>query len=87
MTLNLVLGGYFLIGLLSVIWFTVLDCRNQEFDPDYFNYDFVFTCFISILLGYFSPIIIYMACREKKPKKHRLSKLIYKVCNIGVKKE
>ena len=86
MTLNLLFGIHFLVGFVCIIWITVSDFRNEEFDPNYFNYDFAWGCFILICLGYFSPAICYFACREKKPKKHRLSKLIYKLCNIGLDK-
>ena len=69
-----------LSGVIYFIHFTIDDIRGEEYDPDYFEGDFVKYFFVSIIIGYFGlPIILI--------EKEIIQKTIYKLYNIGYKED
>ena len=76
--------SWFVVGLICVMTICVSDMRGKEFDPDYFNTPMISMFIILIILGYISIFITYyLFASEKK----YFTRLIYKICNIGVKKD
>ena len=76
--------SWFIIGLICVMAICVSDMRGKEFDPDYFNGPTVGMYILLIMFGYVSILITYyLFASEKK----YFTRLIYKICNIGVKKD
>ncbi len=79
--------SWFLVGFFTLLYIWIDDMRGQEFDPYYFEQEgAIFISLLMIVLGYISPIIcflIYISEYDKKP----FTKLIYKLCNIGIKKK
>lgn len=77
--------SWFVVGFICMFILWIDSMRGAEFDPDFFSQDDVIP--VSIILfvfGYISPFIIgafYM--QEKKC----FTRLIYKIANIGVKKD
>lgn len=83
LTLTSFLISWFVVGLICVMVICVSDMRGEEFDPDYFNAPMVTMFIILIIFGYISIFITYyLFASEKK----YFTRLIYKICNIGVKK-
>ena len=75
--------SWFVVGLICVMVICVSDMRGKEFDPDYFNTPMVTMFIILIIFGYISIFITYyLFASEKK----YFTRLIYKICNIGVKR-
>ena len=76
--------SWFVVGLICMMIICVSDMRGKEFDPDYFNEPMATTFIILIILGYISIFITYylFACEKKY-----FTRLIYKICNIGVKRD
>lgn len=81
--------GYFLVGLLTTFCIIVHDMRGEEFDPKYFEVETVFGIVMTFLCGYFAPLLVWIACIADKPriKKYRITKLLHKLSNIGIKKD
>jgi hypothetical protein len=75
--------SWFVVGLICVAVICVSDMRDKEFDPDYFDGPTVFIFILLITFGYISIFITYyLFASEKK----YFTRLIYKICNIGVKR-
>lgn len=74
--------SWFLAGFISMIYFWVSDMRGEEFDENYFDFLNICISLLILMFGYFSVIISYLTWASKnKP----FTKLIYKLCNIGIK--
>lgn len=72
-------------GLISFLFLCAEDMRGKEFDKDYFKNDgYILASIFIIMLGIIS-FIIYIIYEFFK--KINFTKLIYKICNIGVKKD
>lgn len=83
LSLTSFLISWFVLGLICVMIICVSDMRGQEFDEDYFDAPIVTMFIILIMLGYISIFITYyLFASEKK----YFTRLIYKICNIGVKR-
>ena len=79
--------SWFLVGVFSLVFFCINDMRGKEFNPNYFDHDDGL-CFFMIFFGYISFIIVCIfLVYEKVYENKLLSKLIYKIANIGVKKQ
>ena len=77
------ISTWFGIGFLCMFGAWISDMRGKEFDKDYFSEKNVLLSLFILLLGYLSLIIWICAFNDKnKP----FTKLIYKIANIGVKK-
>lgn len=76
--------SWFIVGLICVMTICVSDLRGKEFNPDYFDGSTVYIFIFLITFGYISIFITYyLFASEKK----YFTRLIYKICNIGVKKD
>lgn len=83
LTLTSFFISWFVAGLICVMTICVSDMRGKEFDPDYFSTSTVGMFVILIIFGYISIFITYyLFASEKK----YFTRLIYKICNIGVKR-
>ena len=79
--------SWFVIGFISMIFMHLWDMRGEEYDEDYFDETCIFISFVVILLGYISLIFMIFASIYIKLKgKKLITKLLYKIANIGVKK-
>lgn len=76
--------SWFVAGLICVMTICVSDMRGKDFDPDYFNTPTTCMFIILIILGYVS---IFITCYLFASEKKYFTRLIYKICNIGVKKD
>jgi hypothetical protein len=81
--------GYFLVGLVTIFCIIVHDMRGEEFDPKYFGVETVFAMVITLLCGYLAPLLVWIAYISDKPRKrkYRITKLLHKLSNIGIKKD
>lgn len=83
--LNLILwiASWFVVGLISVMIIWISDMRGKEFNENYFEEGSAFVFMVLVIFGYVSPFIVcYVFTSEKK----YFTKLIYKIANIGLKK-
>lgn len=87
--IDIVCITYFLVGLLTVIVVVIHDMRGEEFDPRFFDMETVFASIILLSSGYMAPILVWIACGLSKPRerKHRITRLLHKLSNIGIKKD
>lgn len=80
------------IGLLSTIFMWIYDMRNKPYNERYFDGDFIvnigfiFSGVITLALVLF--IVIAKKYEKRKSKSNRIfTKFIYKIANIGIKKD
>lgn len=87
--IDIILIGHFFVGLITAICIITHDMRGEEFDPNFFEVEVVFATAIVISGGYLAPLILWIAClsSESRVRKHRITKLIHKLSNIGFKKD
>lgn len=87
--IDIICIGYFLVGLITILCIIIHDMREEEFDPNYFEVETIFAMVIIFLCGYLAPLIVWIACisSESRVRKHRITKLLYKLSNIGIKKD
>ena len=83
--------GHFLIGFLFAIGIVLWELRGTEFDEDFFTKeDFVAIAFLT-MFGYITPLAfsIYFIFEAwvKYGGKKKLTRIIYNIANIGVKKD
>lgn len=76
--------SWFLAGFISMLCIWIHDMRDEEFDKYYFDVGNVCLSLLALLGGYISAIICYnIWATNNRP----FTKLIYKLVNIGIKKE
>lgn len=85
---------WFLIGLLSVISMCVHDMRGEPYDENYFKGEILHTIILILTGGVTFLIVFYIITSDilqkiyEKRKSNRIfTKFIYKIANIGVKKD
>ena len=85
---------WLLIGLLSVISIRVYDMRGEPYDENYFKGEILHTiCLIltggvSFLIVFYLIIVDILQNIYEKRKSNRIfTKFIYKIANIGIKKD
>ena len=79
----IILISWFISGVITSLMLWISDMRDQKYDENYFNVGNVVTSFLIISCGYLSAVISIFAFEYN----HRLfTRLIYKIANIGVKK-
>lgn len=85
---------WLLIGLLSVISICVYDMRGKPYDENYFKGEILHTiCLIltggvSFLIVFYLIIVDILQNIYEKRKSNRIfTKFIYKIANIGIKKD
>ena len=83
--------GHFLVGFLFIIGTILWELRGTEFDEDFFTKeDFEVIAFFT-MFGYITPLIylIYFILEAwtKYGGKKNLTRIIYNIANIGVKKD
>lgn len=83
--------GHFLVGFLCAMGVVITDLRGAEYDENYFGDDGGFVFLILIAFGYFTPLlflIIYGCLRWNEYGGDKmLTRIIYNIANIGVKKD
>ena len=80
---------WFLSGILSLLISCGMDMRNEEYDENYFK-GTEFICVWIVVSGYIGLISVLLTLiydSFKNRPKHTLTKLIYKIVNIGVKEK
>lgn len=87
--IDIICIGYFLVGLITALSVIIHDMRREEFDPNFFEIEVVIATIIVILCGYFAPLLVWIACISSKARvrKHRITKLLHILSNIGIKKD
>ena len=75
--------SWFIVGLISAMILWISDMRGKKFNENYFDSTAILISIILIMFGYISPFMIFwLFTFEKK----YFTKLIYKIANIGLKK-
>ena len=86
----IIVGIWLLIGLLSVMLVCIRDMRGKPYDENYFKGGTHYVISL-ILMGGFSFLLFAFGIfreRHKKQKSNRIfTKFIYKIANIGIKKD
>lgn len=84
--LNFILwiASWFVVGLISVMIIWISDMRGKEFDENYFEEGSILAFMVLVIFGYVSPFIVYYVFTSEKKY---FTRLIYKICNIGIKKD
>ena len=80
----IILTLWFVVGLVCMLSLWINEMRGKEFDEDFFTEDVVFVSFVLVILGFISPFLLYAACTKEKKY---FTRLIYKIANIGVRKD
>lgn len=85
---------WLLIGLLSVISICVHDMRGEPYDENYFKGEILHTICLILMGGmtflfvfYFTIVDILQEIYEKRKSNRIFTKFIYKIANIGIKKD
>lgn len=76
--------SWFVIGFICMFSLWISEMRGREFDEAFFDEDVVSVSIMMLILGFISPFLICIA--YTKEKKY-FTRFIYKIANIGVKKE
>ena len=84
----IIFGIWFLCGVISILLWTFRDLRGEEYREDYINEDIVMAYFL-ILIGGIPSLFLtmiffledFLICNTF------VTKLLYKIANIGIKKE
>ena len=80
----IIFGIWFLCGVISILLWTFRDLRGEEYREDYINEDIVMAYFLILIGGIpllFLTMIYFLICNTF------VTKLLYKIANIGIKKE
>ena len=75
--------SWFIVGLISAMILWISDMRGKEFNENYFDSTAILISIVLIVLGYVSPFMIFWLFTSEKKY---FTKLIYKIANIGLKK-
>lgn len=85
---------WLLIGLLSVIIICVHDMRGEPYDGDYFKGEILHSICIIFMGGAAFLIIVFICTSDifekymrNKKNNRKFTKFIYKIANIGIKKD
>lgn len=81
---------WLLIGLLSVISICVYDMRGEPYDENYFKGEILHTIALILMGGVSFLIVFYLIIQniyEKRKSNRIFTKFIYKIANIGIKKD
>lgn len=85
---------WLLIGLLSVISICVHDMRGESYDENYFKGEILHTIALILMGGVSFLIVFYLIIvdilqniYEKRKSNRIFTKFIYKIANIGIKKD
>lgn len=82
--------GHFLVGFLCIMGIILWELRGTEFDEDFFIKEDFEVIFFFTVCGYLTPLIflIYFMFEAwvKYGGKKNLTRIIYNIANIGVKK-
>lgn len=85
---------WLLVGLLSVMSIWVYDMRGEPYDEDYFKGEilhsigFILMGGVSFLIVFYFIIVDILQNIYEKRKSNRIfTKFIYKIANIGIKKD
>ena len=85
---------WLLIGLLSVISICVYDMRGEPYDENYFKGEILHTISLILMGGVSFLIVFYLIIvdilqniYEKRKSNRMFTKFIYKIANIGIKKD
>lgn len=85
---------WLLIGLLSVISMCVYDMRGEPYDENYFKGEILHIICYILMGGVTFLIVLYLITTDiiqeiyEKRKSNRIfTKFIYKIANIGIKKD
>lgn len=85
---------WLLIGLLSVISICVYDMRGEPYDENYFKGEILHTIVLILTGGVSFLIVFYLIIvdilqkiYEKRKSNRMFTKFIYKIANIGIKKD
>lgn len=85
---------WLLIGLLSVISICVYDMRGEPYDDNYFKGEILHTIVLILTGGVSFLIVFYLIIvdilqkiYEKRKSNRMFTKFIYKIANIGIKKD
>ncbi|WP_147603788.1 hypothetical protein [Blautia massiliensis (ex Durand et al. 2017)] len=85
---------WLLIGLLSVISICVYDMRGEPYDENYFKGEILHTIVLILTGGVSFLIVFYLIIvdilqniYEKRKSNRIFTKFIYKIANIGIKKD
>lgn len=85
---------WLLIGLLSVISICVYDMRGEPYDENYFKGEILHTIYLILTGGVSFLIVFYLIIvdilqniYEKRKSNRIFTKFIYKIANIGIKKD
>lgn len=85
---------WLLMGLLSVISICVHDMRGEPYDENYFKGEILHTIALILMGGVSFLIVFYLIIvdilqniYEKRKSNRIFTKFIYKIANIGIKKD
>ena len=81
---------WLLIGLLSVMIICVHDMRGKPYNENYFEGEIHHTIYLILMGGFAFFIIIFLMIQERNEKRKsnkNFTKFIYKIANIGIKKD
>lgn len=74
-----------LVGVLSFVAACIIEYRGKEYDDcDFYDCDLLL---LYIVFGYISPVALVLAYTDWKKIRGKLSRFIYKLANIRVKKK
>ena len=75
--------SWIIVGMISTLGAWILELRGAEYNENYFNKEHIYVSFLLIVLGYVSPLVICMAITSEKKY---FTKFVYKIANIGLKR-
>lgn len=85
---------WLLMGLLSVVIICVHDMRGEPYDENYFKGEILHTIILILMGGVSFLIVFYLIIfdilqniYEKRKSNRIFTKFIYKIANIGIKKD
>lgn len=81
---------WLLMGLLSVMIICVHDMRGKPYNENYFEGEIHYAMYLILMGGFAFFISIFVTIRERNEKRKsnkNFTKFIYKIANIGIKKD
>lgn len=85
---------WLLMGLLSVMIICIHDMRGEPYDENYFKGEILYTISLILMGGVSFLIVFYLITvdilqkiYEKRKSNRMFTKFIYKIANIGIKKD
>lgn len=90
----IIAGIWLLIGLLSLMLVCIHDMRGNSYNENYFEGEILHTIILILTGGVSFLIVFYLITTdtlqniyEKRKNKRIFTKFIYKISNIGIKKD